>query len=307
MEEIKMGMETTPESLLGSISNLEQQLHGDDVEKSQILTGPGSSKGNLKEEPQGEADQWSDDIADNGTDYNRRGKGGKARKAMRAETEEEEEETDTDMPEEEEEKSVTSKKTVDEREDIEKQLGRGGAGLAPSVGMGAPGTGGSFRRSIEVKNGDDYTPGLEVSEFLHYLGKSVRDALDDMQTRLLMRMRAHHAQRAEYAKSVAEVIVGIDDTLSKSESNVEVEESAPAHMAKSITTTEQSTSPQQTLESVMGARKAILNEMTELFENGNEVIKSMDVIKFESAQGIGPIRPEVRALLKSVEGIQPTA
>lgn len=324
--------------LLASLSRLENMLHGGGVEKSQndpdseelekaqIVRGGGSSKGNLNDmHPETYGDSWDDGISGDGTDYKGRGK--KATKAMRSggsektskevETEEQNRmrygDEDEGEEEEEEEKSLPEpgasgntrrsghkevpgdpkvmKGNVDDEDDegMKKTFSRPRASVGPGI-----------RRSIEIEEDGEVHKGVEVSDFIFYLKKSVADAFQDLSYRVHDRINAHHASRGEFAKATAQAVAGISRSLSFSEDYVEEEEAAPAHAAKSVTREQEVSTTadlQKSLAKSQEIRAAVLGEMQDLLEKGSEVIVPMDIIKYEGGE---EPRPQVRALLKSL-------
>lgn len=109
---------TTEAKLLKSLARLEGLLGGDDddLNKGQIVTGGGSSQGNMKDMHQEKyGDSWSDGIAEDGTDYKGRGKTAKKGRGSRRAEAEDEAEMIPDLDEDEYE---------DEREDEEDERDR---------------------------------------------------------------------------------------------------------------------------------------------------------------------------------------
>jgi len=192
----------------------------------------------------------------------------------------------------------------------------GPAGMMPSVGTGAPGTTGkpigggrgggraapSLSRSIEIEEDGELTRGLEVSEFLFYLSKSIQDSMFDMEQRMLHRISAHHESRGDFARSLAEAVANIDLSLNGHEMDLYEEESAPAYAAKSVVSQQESQmqSLQKSLADGVEMRKSILDELEDLVQKSDGRVSALDIIKFEQTGDPNQLRPEVLALIKSV-------
>jgi len=195
-----------------------------------------------------------------------------------------------------------------ERSTVSPKGGGAKKGMQPSVGAGEPSTGGGpgpsvgtgagIRRSIEIEEDGELRRGIEVSEFMFFLKKSMEDTFFDMEQRLSQRIHQQHGARGEFARGLAEAVVGINKSLNFQEAGVSEEEAAPAHAAKSVMSEEEvGQSLHKSLQQGIDMRKSILNELEELFQKGDGQVNALDIIRFDTSQ---QLKPEVRALLKSV-------
>jgi len=302
-----MAERITEGELLHSLSRLEGLLKGgpapdgEDMEKAQILQGKGSSGGRLDHmAPEKYGDSWDDGISSGGTDYN--GRGGKARKAQedegdmpysrkqgRAEAEEEgmeaapEGEEEAEPEGQDEESEEKSKKAIPNPPSITRP---GGGGVRRSMAK-------SQEFATEEEN---VRKGVEVSEFLYYLRKSINDTFSDMERRLRAQIEVQHDERGEFAKSLAEGVVGIRSRLEKSVTTVEEEENAPAHAPKSITKGIEASASDvnKSLEDVRVQRQQTLDSLVDMLQKGQ--VQPLDVTKFEL---YGELRPEIAKSLQN--------
>jgi len=318
--------QVTESELLQSLSNLQDLL------KSQIVTGGGSSKGNLADmHPEVLGDTWDDGIAQDGTDYNGGGKraskahddeddDGKMPYARRNMADEDDDDDDDDDDEKEEKALPVSGESGKAKMSAPRQYpgeakkslskackahGDGGCPKnCPNYGPGGKGEDMSkmapairpsvgFGRSLDYEDNQDeeaeVRKGVEVSDFLYYLNKSIRDTFSDMEQRMVTRMDAHHAERGEFAKALAEGVTGIHGELCKSMNVVEEEENAPAYEAKSVTKSVedgQVSSMKKSLDDARVQRQSILDELFGLLEKGQ--VSPLDVTKFELYGNISP-------------------
>ena len=303
-----MSNQITEGELLQSLSRLEGMLKGnpapggEDLEKAQIIQGKGSSQGRLAlMDPVIEGDNWDDGISSEGTDYN--GRGAKASKAQK--------EDDGDMPysrkpgrAEAEEGGMEAMEAEGAMEEGEEPEGRdeeaeeksqkGMYGGYPSV---RPGVARSMNKSQEFATGEnDVRKGVEVSDFLYYLRKSINDTFADMERRLLAQVETNHDERGEFAKSLAEGVVGIRQRLEKSTVAVEEEEQSPAHAPKSITKSVEASASEisKSLADVRKERQQTLDSLVDLLQKGQ--VSPIDVTKFEL---YGELRPEIAKSLQN--------
>lgn len=266
-----------------------QEGTGEEMNKSQICTGPGNEPQNW---PGGEktefGDNWSDSISENGTDYT---------KAMRKSIMEK---VAKGIPLNAQELSLlkgdmekgcgpmSKNGEEDEKEEKEK--------FSRELGKSLDGA---------VKESETLQKGIEVSEFLSEFTKAFGSGLEGVEARTTSRLHEvakslmevfnqFAEKQGEFNKSLADAVVNIGHGLSSNIQQVAAVAEAPAGPPKSQMVPQRSGQGyiQKSFDGPAGAegisKSMVLDRMVDMVEKGK--LSSVEVVKYEST---GSCRPDL--------------
>jgi len=171
----------------------------------------------------------------------------------------------------------------------------------------------SFAESL-VDESDNIQKAVEVSDFLADLVKKVGSAIDGLKTAASERFETIEKSLDAVIQSNKDVTLAVSDTLRKSfqavsektDRQAEQLEKSLENLDKVLTTTPaaQVKSKLNVLEKSFSSgddkpvlsRTAILKSLTDMFEEGNPAVTSMDILRFESN---GALAPHIKKLLEA--------
>jgi|GEM_PF-5613770 len=284
----------TESGLAKSLSDL------DDLLKAQIVRGPGSSKGAMKEQKLSD----TQDHMPDGTDYD--GKGSRVGKAQGNEDIEEEVEEDEDDEEARKGadfddldlsiwKAQDDEEMEEEDEEEEEEEPEGGT----EKGLPSPG-----KEKLMKKTGK-YTPpgkasltkgeedGIEVSEWLYHLTHALNKALIGMEMRLSEQISKAHNGRGDITKSMAQAMVDFDSQVRERLGKVDDIEKSAARAPKSVLKVSDKEVNKGPSPDASGLdRRQILGLLSKGMDEGK--VDPFAVLKYETT---GQIAPDV---LKSI-------
>jgi len=294
----------TQDDLLKALEDMDTLLT-----KSQIVTGPGSSKGTMKEEKLSE-----DDKIDNGTDYSASGKGKKMSKAQTDEGADDAAENDVvedeeksvkkggkfpfdkmDMKEDkkDDKEVVKAKKDEDDEEeesvdeDEEKALS-GGSDKLTNTDVDGDRSGGS---ETLVHKGMDDDDSFDVAGWLYEFAHAVNKALVGMEARIEDKLSKAQDSQGDMSKGMADIAKGLDDQIQARLESVEDIEKSAARAPKSVLRAGDADIAKSKAP-VITDKPAVSRALFKAMQDGK--VTPLDVVRFDST---GQIHPE---LLKSL-------
>ena len=310
-----------------SLERLETLAQGsEDVNKSQICTGSGNEPQTW---PGGDKDQfgdnWDDNIAEDGTDYNARSKRTRksiAEKVMKGAALSDSEiailkgdyigkSADKDMDDK------FGDKDKDEDDDDKKMRGKGddedeGGALAGLFGGGGPNAKKSFEGAI--RENETLNKGIEVSDFLLEMTRAIGAGLQGVEARVtenvtksVLGALGHiNNEQGEFNKSLADAVVNIGHGLAGFMTQVEQAGESPAGPPRSqmraipggaqgVQVMNKGMDDQNPLSRM--EKSQVLDFMTDLVEKGQ--CSPLDVVKFETT---GEMSPNAQSALRKSIG-----
>lgn len=289
----------TNEALLKALEDMENLLN-----KGQIVTGPGSSKGAMKEEKEA-----VEEKAKNGTDYD-----GKVSKAADSDEGGEEEEDAAD--DEDEEKAVKVKKGVEakkddkpgleellkkedvkkakkdeeeeesvDEEDEKKSLATGGDdSLVNKKGKGER-SGGD--ESLVSKGMDDES--LDVTQWLYAFAHAVNKAFIGLEARVEDKISKSIGDQGDLSKAMSNILSSLDGQIQGRIDAVDAIEKSAARAPKSVMRAGDVLEKSKTAQT---SKRDILAKLYKGMEEGK--VAPLTILKYETT---GQIQPDI---LKSV-------